>query len=595
MKKFARLNYNDFIINGEVNERLPLYNDNLYEMIPLDGTRDSIFPTYKIEQGNITIGNSSVITSKPNVSIVNGLMKFTGNNDSYIELNNSIMDAEKMELEFYFKVTNLSSDSTIFSSDDLTIKVDYANKFLYALMPNLTGNHTPVADLTNGGFRLTKNNTIVLNKLHRLKIIKYEAIVRVYFETDRVKSMVCENGFKASTSYIGRGFKGEMKEINIIHPYKMPINTTTSVSLPSSYTVICNFNIKDSSKRSIFEMGNFIMSQDGTTVRINNTHLSDIYTNMFNISLNKDYLLVLRFENNVAKLVITDMEYGLDIIYDTFMCSNNSYFSVVTSLFKNLAVYKVPLSNNIIDKICKKKFSLNKNGDIFYEIDETSGNERLKIFAGKKYHLQLTRDLNSDCKTIVNNSEVEFVDGGVKSDLDRKKIKLKFANAINLSSTWDLIYRTKITSLTSGKHYDSLGEGTYWGIEDNKFIIKYVNGQSIVSSYINNLNASDFLDEWILVSVNYSSNKIKLFVATSKGMFSTSINKTISSISNNYDLFLGGINDDIYGQAIYRDLSIVNGWNVDDKYKEKYFRTKLSYYNNKLISNVSIVEEINSL
>lgn len=594
MKKFARLNYDNFIINGEVNERLPFYNENLYEMIPLDGTRDSIFPTYKIKEGNVLIGDQSVITSKSNVSITNGFMKFTGNNDSYIELSSNIMNFEKIEMEFYFKVTNLSSDSILFSSNDLTIKIDYENKFLYALMPNLTGRHTPKPDLSNGGFRLTKNNTIVLNQLHRLKLIKYESIVRVYFETDRVKSMVCENGFAASTSYIGRGLIGEIKEFNVTHPYKT-MSTTTSISLPSSYTLICNFNVKDLNKKILFQMGNLDISQDSTIVTITNTHLSDMYSNMLRIDLDKDYLFILKFENNVATLIINDTEYGVNLIDDTFMCGNNSYFSVLSNSFKNLAIYKVPLADSIIEKICKKKFSLNKDGDILYEIDETCGHEKLRFSAGRKYHLQLTRDLNSDCGTITSNSEVEFVDGGVQSRLDNKMIKLQFANRINLSNTWDFTYKTKITSLTNNRHYDSLGEGTYWGIEDNRFVIKYINGQNTVSSYIDNLNANDLLNEWILVSINYSSNKIKLFIGTSKGIFSTSITKTISSITNNYDLFLGGQEYTIYGQAIYRDLTIINGWNVDDVYKEKYFRTKFSYYKNKLISNVSIVEQVNSL
>lgn len=594
MKKFARLNYDNFIINGEVNERLPFYNENLYEMIPLDGSISSIFPTYKIKEGNMLFGDQSIIISKSNVSISNGFMKFTGNNDSYIELSSNIMNSEKIEMEFYFKVTNLSSDSILFSSDDLTIKIDYQDKFLYALIPNLTGKHTPSPDLSNGGFRLTKNDTIVLNQLHRLKIIKYESIVRVYFETDRVKSMVCENGFAATTSYLGRNFKGEIREMNINHPYEI-MNTTTSVSLPSSYTLICNFNVKDLDRKTLFQMGNLDIVQDSTIITITNTHLSDMYSNMFRIDLNKDYLLILKFQSNVARLIINDIEYGVNLIDDTFMCGNNSYFSVLSNSFKNLAIYKVPLADSIIEKICKKKFSLNKDGDILYEIDETCGHEKLRFSAGRKYHLQLTRDLNSDCGTITSNSEVEFVDGGVQSRLDNKMIKLQFANRINLSNTWDFIYKTKITSLTNNAHYDSLGEGTCWGIENNKFVIKYANGQNVTSSYINNLNANELLNEWILVSVNYSSNKIKLLIGTSKGIFSTSISKTISSITGNYDLFLGGQDYTVYGQAVYRDLTIINGWNVDDIYKEKYFRTKFSYYKNKLISNVSIVEQVNSL
>ena len=132
----------------------------------------------------------------------------------------------------------------------------------------------------------------------------------------------------------------------------------------------------------------------------------------------------------------------------------------------------------------------------------------------------------------------------------------------------------------------------FWGIEDNKFVIKYINGQSIISSYIDKVNTSELLNEWLLISITYSSNKVTLFIGTSKGIFSTTLTKTISSITGEYDMFLGGKDNTLYGQAVYRELTIFNGWNVDSSYKENMFRTKFSYYDNKLISNVQIIENI---
>nr|DAU23789.1 MAG TPA: hypothetical protein [Caudoviricetes sp.] len=588
MKQFARLNYEEFIINGEVNERLPLYNEQIYNVYPLDEDINGIYPDCKIENGNISIGDSSLMVSKSNVTLTNGIMQFTGNSNSYVELHRDIMDMEELELEFNFKVTDLSSDSTLFSSSDLTIKVNSASKYIYAEMPNLVGKYTPKPDLSNGAFRFTTDNSIRLNTWHRLKIFKYKTIVSVIFEHDVTKSLVCESGFAPTVSYLGKGLKGQIKNMSVWK--RKEFSNEISISIPSSYTATGIINAKSSSVYDILNIGTL-------RVKLNNNNLviSNGSTNVLNasITIGRNYGLVCAFANNSMKVFVRDYKTDAILVNTDISISYSNTATVNTNgTLRNLSIYKVKLSNEKVSELNKKKFSLNKEGDILYQLDEVSGHDKLKITNGRKYHLQLTRDLNSDCGTITNNANVEFVNGGVESRLDNRKVKLLFANKISLSNTWDIIYRTKITGLTNGKHYDSLGEGLYWGIEDNKFVIKYINGQSIVSSFIDGLIANEVLNEWLIISVTYSSNKATLFLGTSKGVFSTSITKAISSITNSYDLFLGGKEDDLYGQAIYRELTIVNGWNVNSLYKENMFRTKFSYYNNKLISNVQIVENI---
>lgn len=588
MKQFARLNYEEFIINGEVNERLPLYNEQLYNVYPLDGDVNGIYPDCKIENGSVAIGNASLMVSKSNVTLTNNVMQFTGNSNSYVELHKDIMNAEELELEFNFKITDLSSDSTLFSSDDLTIKINAASKYVYGEMPNLVGKYTPKPDLSNGGYRFTEDNSIKLNTWHRLKIFKYKTIVSIIFEHDVTKSLVCESGFNPTTSYLGKGLKGQVKDINIWK--RNDFAESLSVSLPAVYTATCIIKADTSSVYDILNVGDF-------RVKLNNSYLviSNGSTTILNhqITLNKNYGLVWAFDNNSMKVFVRDYNTD-DILINTDIPMTYSGTAIVNTngTLRNLAIYNLKLSDEKIAGLNKKKFSLNEDGDILYELDEISGHDRLKFTNGRKYHLQLTRDLNSDCETITNDTKVEFVEGGVESRLDNRQVKLLFADDINLSTTWDIIYRTKITSLTDGKHYDSLGEGLFWGIEDNKFVIKYINGQSIVSSYIDKVNASELLNEWLLISITYSSNKVTLFIGTSKGIFSTTISKTISSITGEYDIFLGGKDDTLYGQAVYRELTIFNGWNVDSSYKENMFRTKFSYYNNKLISNVKIVENI---
>ena len=73
MKKFARLDYDNFIINGEVNERLPLYNEFIENIYPLEGTMYNSNPDFQVMNGEIKHGVSSKLMSKQNVSVSNML------------------------------------------------------------------------------------------------------------------------------------------------------------------------------------------------------------------------------------------------------------------------------------------------------------------------------------------------------------------------------------------------------------------------------------------------------------------------------------------------------------------------------------------
>ena len=100
MKQFAKITYEDFIINGEVNERLPLYTEEIIDIYPLDINANSALPYVKLESNKITIGNSNNLTNSSNVQLVNGTMSFTGNADSYHKLNLN----EFNELKFKFNI-----------------------------------------------------------------------------------------------------------------------------------------------------------------------------------------------------------------------------------------------------------------------------------------------------------------------------------------------------------------------------------------------------------------------------------------------------------------------------------------------------------
>lgn len=583
MKQFARITYDDFIISGEVNERLPLYTEEMVDLFPLEENADSCFPMAKLESNKMTIGEDHFLTNSTNVQIVDGAMSFTGNINSYHKLSLGNFN----ELEFKFKIDSLSNTLTLYESceDLFAIKINHVYKYLYLEIKESSYPLTTTPDLSNGCYRLTNNNSIQVDTWYEFKIYIYNSIISAYLNNDRTKTFIYKDSLDMINSFLGKGFAGK---IQYMSAYRDNNNAAIMKSIPNEFSIVCNIKTKANSNKNLFYIDTLSVQVSNGQIYVKNNNTT-IASN--NIVENRPYTFACSYISNKLILIIRDMITNEKIIDFSISTSlGNQLICQHEQLISNLAVYKKALSETALASITSKKFRLDKQGNILYELDEINGHEKLKISSGRKYHLQLTRDLNSDCETIINDLKADFVNGGVQSSAENKKLKLLFADSINLTNTWDIVYKTKITELTNGKHYDSLGEGLYWGIEDNKFVIKYINGQSIISSYIEEISVNDILNKWIGVSITYSSNIITFTVCTPIGTSSVNLQKTISSVSGDYDIFLGGKDDSLYGKAIYRDLTIINGWNVDLKYKENMFKTKISYCNNKLISNVSIKE-----
>lgn len=583
MKQFAKITYEDFIINGEVNERLPLYTEEIIDIYPLDINANSALPYVKLESNKITIGNSNNLTNSSNVQLVNGTMSFTGNADSYHKLNLN----EFNELKFKFNIDSLNKDLTIYESceDLFAIKINHIYQYLYLEIKESTNAISTKPDLPNGCYRLTENNSIDINTWYEFKLYIYDSIIAIYLDNKMAKTFIYKDTLNILNVFLGKGFTGK---ILYLSAYKDEKCTDITRTIPNTLSIVCNIKITDLSSYDLFNINPLSVQVNNGQIIIKNNN-SIIASN--NIVAKRPYAFACSYSSNKLNLIIRDLITNEKIIN----ISSNIVIGTQLSLhhqgqLSNLVIYKKAFTETFLESITSKKFSLDKKGNLIYELDEINGHYKLKFNNGKKYHLQLTMDLNSDCKTIINNLKADFVDGGVQSSAEHKKIQLLFSDSINLTNTWDIVYKTKITELNNGKHYDSLGEGLYWGIEDNKFVIKYINGNSIVSSFIEDIPIDDVLNKWINISITYSSNNVTFTVFTPIRTSSVNITKTINSITNNYDLFLGGKDDVLYGKAIYRDLTIINGWNVDLKYKENMFKTKISYCNNKLISNVSIKE-----
>lgn len=581
MHKFAQLNYDNFSIIGEVNERLPQYNNDIQNIYPLDNN-DSTMPLLKLESNKISIGSSASLIHTSNVQLLNGDMRFTGNDDSYNTVNIGYFNM----LEFYFNIESLTKTLTLFQSENgnLKIKINHVSKYIYVEMPQLNDKISVKPDFENGGVRLTADNSVTTNTWYRLRMYKYNSIISIILNDTVTRTFIYKKDESIGNAYIGKGFTGKMKYFSY---YKDNENSKISETLPNAFSLTLDLCFTSSNTIDLLTLSPLTLNISNTTLSIKNG--SSVLSSC-NITLNRKYSFACSYSGTTLTIIIRDLKADTLIMDTTLNVTLSKTLSASSNgMTHNLVIYNKSYSKDFLCKLNKKRFSLNKEGNILYELDETDGHNKLK-YNGRKYHMQLTMDLNSDCETITNSTKANFVYGGAESKSENAKLKLLFANKIGLSNTWDFIYKTKITSLTNGKHYDSLGEGLYWGIEDNKFAIKYIQGQSILSSFVDNVNASEFLNEWIMLSLTYSSSNVTLTIFTSKGIFSTSISKTIGSITNGYDIFFGGKEDSLFGEAIYRDFTIINGWNVDLIYKENMFRTKFSYDNHKFISNVDIVE-----
>lgn len=177
------------------------------------------------------------------------------------------------------------------------------------------------------------------------------------------------------------------------------------------------------------------------------------------------------------------------------------------------------------------------------------------------------------------------------------KIKIPFGQQINLDYTKDfsLVYQKKIINLDEGKSFDSMGEnkGLYWGIDNDNLIIGY--GDKKITT---NIDSNDYINKWLTIGLVKNNDKITFYI------YGKGIEKNIS-IENNglnidmlynstlrYDLMLGGKNNQNYGCSLYKNLNILKNCSLSSNSILDYYKTKMSFKKNKLLTNIEIVESI---
>ena len=423
MKKISKITYDNFIINGEVSEQLPLYADNLDTVYFLGGSPKAIFPDCEIRKASIVYGNNSMITNKSNISIVNDCMNFNGNSE--IQLDKDLFSTNKFRFEIKFKLTEMtntlmsllickSKNGSIYENE-LSVMIDSLHRYIYS---NIRGQMYSVSDLDeNKNYSLTDSGAINRDLWYTLKIEKQGQVSAVYLNDVLTRTLIYKDDLCCDYISIGQGFKGLVEYIKITRhneDFKETRYSINNNNLLNSFTTCFYWTPNPIGIYDIVNIGSFNVTSSMNTMfisldNIRLTSLPVIEENTYYISLayNKEeqqvYIYIynltrheLLFKTNKAININTDC---IDIIND--------------SSVYDLAIYKKFLEEKFILRNVYKNFSMDKYGNVRYNIDEDNIGFKLE----NSYYFPMSCDLNSVCKTIINKEEVFISDQSVKSGI----------------------------------------------------------------------------------------------------------------------------------------------------------------------------------
>ena len=196
-KKISNLSFNDFNISGEFSETLPKYRKNLLYHFPFDGSAENRMSCAEIYVENNTIqtrGNiPNIIKTNSNVLVSNGVMKFTGAIDCFLELNPLMLNGvNDFEIEIKFKETTSNTIGCLMHAardlvgkeDEFSIILKSDTRDIYSEMNNLTNKAT----ITKTMYSMTNPGDVNLNTTHTLKICRKNNIINSYLD-DVFKNM----------------------------------------------------------------------------------------------------------------------------------------------------------------------------------------------------------------------------------------------------------------------------------------------------------------------------------------------------------------------------------------------------------------------
>lgn len=516
MKLFSRLTYNEYITIGEVEERLPRYKKNLSEVYPLDKTIDNVFPTLEIKAINntptIVYGKGDLVKRISNVSVENGLMKFNGNANSFIELNKTLFDENSIEIEIKFKVNNFLKNKSLLTARnnnkiDLSFVIDKDKRMIYSEMQELSGIYNTQPDLDESGiYSLSDSGAINNNIWYTLKFIKYKGIIVCYLNDMKTNALIGQGTMNCDSLYIGQksnlsnsfdpnySFDGWIEYIKIKKLESFPKTERHSLhtdSLKDDFTITYEWTPELLGTYDIINLGSLKVKSEHNTIKIFNG--TTLITSK-EILEKRTYFISHSYKrsNNKMKIFIynkTNHKILFNEERDISIPSNQNIIDVV--LNKNLfllSIYKEALKDEIVLGNCAKKLSLTKEGELNIELEE-EGTFKLRNDNGTKYHFKLGYDLNSDCKTIKSNDKVFSTEGGIKSGLyrgekvidlipapeDAKLVDYNWNKNLHHKAyemhNWTSGYNSGVEEPTIGYHAKWIREGK----NQNQIMLRFVN------------------------------------------------------------------------------------------------------------------------
>lgn len=422
MKKISKITYDNFIINGEVSEQLPLYTDNLDTVYALSGNPKTIFPDCEIRKASVVYGNSSMIMNKNNVSIIDDYMNFNGNSE--IQLDKELLNSNKFSFEIKFKLTDImeelmslltcKSKSNSTYKDELSIIIDGVHRYIYA---NIRGQMYSVSDLENKNYSLTDSGAINKNIWYTLKIEKQGLVVAVYLNDILTKTLIFKDDFCCDYISIGQGLKGLIEYVKITkynESFEEARYSITNNNLLNSFTACFYWTPDPVGVYDIANIGSFNItsSTNSMFISLDNIKIASvpvIEENTYYISLaynKEEQQAYIYIYNQTRHELLLKTNKAININTNCIDIINNS------SVY-DLAIYKTFLEEKFILRNTSKKFSIDRHGNVKYNIDEDNIGFKLK----NSYYLPMSCNLNSVCKTIVNDEEVFVSDQSVKSGM----------------------------------------------------------------------------------------------------------------------------------------------------------------------------------
>lgn len=405
MKVISKMTYDNFIISGEVNEQLPLYNNFLKELYPLNTQTGSIFPDLEIKAKNNTTvathGEESLFNNI-NVSSIDNSMFF--NSNSKIEIDSSFFDLNNFDFEIKFKIDEVKDAMNILSitnKSNNVLSIDIDSNYRNLILNTNVSMYTE-ADF-NSKYMLADCGTINNDTWYTLKFTKRNKVATVHINDSLTKNLLFKDALSYDSISIGNNFKGFVEYISLYKKrltYDSEQYIITDKVFNNDFTIGFYWHPDIISTYDIATIGNIKFVSN---VNVVDVYKEDVKLSSANVIEDNKYYISLSCNKEKNKIQIYNLsshEIVLSLEQNEGISINN--IQIINSPYVyDLAIYNNYLEDKYILRNVQRNFSLNKDGNLNYNINEEDAGYRLN----NSIYVPLSDDLSSVCKTIANNSK----------------------------------------------------------------------------------------------------------------------------------------------------------------------------------------------